>query len=95
MFKTFWVSKESFLGCRTGIGKGNYSNGAGGGAGHGGRGGSGLFHGRVSEGGDKYGSAELPCELGSGTEGPNESYGHVAGGGMIGNNFNIWYKFQK
>lgn len=73
----------SELGCRTGIGKGNYSNGAGGGAGHGGRGGSGLFHGRVSEGGDKYGSAELPCELGSGTEGPNESYGHVAGGGMI------------
>ncbi|RVW40643.1 hypothetical protein CK203_079211 [Vitis vinifera] len=56
----------SELGCRTGIGKGNYSNGAGGGAGHGGRGGSGLFHGRVSEGGDKYGSAELPCELGSG-----------------------------
>ena len=49
----------------------------------------------MSEGGDKYGSAELPCELGSGTEGPNESYGHVAGGGMIGNNFNIWYKFQK
>lgn len=71
-------------GCRKGIGKGNYSNGAGGGAGHGGRGGSGFFNGRLSEGGDMYGNADLPCELGSGTEGPNESYGHLAGGGMIG-----------
>ncbi|XP_059656702.1 uncharacterized protein LOC132303459 [Cornus florida] len=73
----------SEFGCRNGIGKGNYSNGAGGGAGHGGRGGSGFFKGRVSEGGNRYGNAELPCELGSGTEGPNESYGHAAGGGMI------------
>lgn len=71
-------------GCRKGIGKGNYSNGAGGGAGHGGRGGSGFFNGRLSEGGDIYGNADLPCEFGSGTEGPNESYGHLAGGGMIG-----------
>lgn len=73
----------SEFGCRKGIGKGNYSNGAGGGAGHGGRGGSGFFNGRLSEGGDMYGNADLPCELGSGTEGPNESYGHLAGGGMI------------
>lgn len=60
-------------------------NGAGGGAGHGGKGGSGYFNGRESIGGSEYGNAILPCELGSGTEGPNESYGHVVGGGMIGN----------
>ncbi|KAK6935053.1 hypothetical protein RJ641_035208 [Dillenia turbinata] len=73
----------SELGCRNGIGKGNYSNGAGAGAGHGGKGGSGFFDGRISEGGNRYGNADLPCELGSGTEGPAESYGHAAGGGMI------------
>lgn len=71
-------------GCKTGIGKGNYSNGAGGGAGHGGRGGSGIFNGILSEGGQRYGSADLPCELGSGTEGRNQSDGYVAGGGLIG-----------
>ncbi|XP_047941636.1 uncharacterized protein LOC125188681 isoform X1 [Salvia hispanica] len=73
----------SELGCKTGIGKGNYSNGAGGGAGHGGRGGSGFFNGIHSEGGQRYGSADLPCELGSGTEGRNQSDGYVAGGGLI------------
>ncbi|KAK1408067.1 hypothetical protein QVD17_39699 [Tagetes erecta] len=73
----------SELGCRNGFGLGNYSNGAGGGAGHGGRGGSGLYHGRLSEGGSTYGKPDLPCELGSGTLGPNESVGRVAGGGMI------------
>ncbi|KAL0286259.1 UNVERIFIED_CONTAM: hypothetical protein Sangu_2741200, partial [Sesamum angustifolium] len=73
----------SELGCRTGVGRGNYSNGAGAGAGHGGRGGSGFFNGILSEGGREYGSADLPCELGSGTQGPNESAGYVAGGGMI------------
>jgi hypothetical protein len=73
-----------FSGCSNGIGKGIYSNGAGSGAGHGGRGGSGFFNGRLSSGGHKYGNADLPCELGSGTEGPNQSYGHVIGGGMIG-----------
>ncbi|KAL0313632.1 UNVERIFIED_CONTAM: hypothetical protein Sradi_5762500, partial [Sesamum radiatum] len=73
----------SELGCRTGVGRGNYSNGAGAGAGHGGRGGSGFFNGILSEGGHEYGSADLPCELGSGTQGPNESAGYVAGGGMI------------
>lgn len=59
-------------------------NGAGSGAGHGGRGGSGMFNGTITEGGSRYGNADLPCELGSGSEGPNELYGHVAGGGMIG-----------
>ncbi|KAL1830578.1 hypothetical protein ACET3Z_000229 [Daucus carota] len=73
----------SELGCRNGIGKGNYLNGASGGAGHGGRGGSGIYNGKMSGGGDTYGSPNLPCELGSGSEGPHASYGHVAGGGMI------------
>uniref|UniRef100_A0A2N9GP22 Uncharacterized protein n=1 Tax=Fagus sylvatica TaxID=28930 RepID=A0A2N9GP22_FAGSY len=73
----------SELGCSGGIGKGNYSDGAGSGAGHGGRGGSGVFNGWVSIGGNKYGDADLPCELGSGTEGPNQLYGLVVGGGMI------------
>lgn len=39
----------------------------------------------MSDGGHKYGDADLPCELGSGTEGPDQSYGNVIGGGMIGN----------
>ncbi|GAV89383.1 hypothetical protein CFOL_v3_32800, partial [Cephalotus follicularis] len=73
----------SELGCSEGIGKGNYSKGAGSGAGHGGQGGSGYFNGMMSSGGHEYGNADLPCELGSGTEGPYESYGHVIGGGMI------------
>ncbi|KAJ7952625.1 Glycine-rich protein [Quillaja saponaria] len=73
----------SELGCSEGIGKGNFSNGAGSGAGHGGRGGSGYYNGWVSNGGNEYGNANLPCELGSGTEGPNKSYGHILGGGMI------------
>ncbi|KAJ6701262.1 MRAZ [Salix koriyanagi] len=49
----------SELGCNGGVGKGNYSKGAGSGAGHGGRGGS------------------------VGTQGPNQSYGNIIGGGMI------------
>ncbi|GMJ12451.1 hypothetical protein like AT5G47020 [Hibiscus trionum] len=73
----------SELGCSRGIGRGNYLNGAGSGAGHGGRGGAGYFNGRISSGGYQYGSADLPCELGSGTEGPTQSSGHVVGGGMI------------
>ncbi|CAI8589076.1 unnamed protein product [Vicia faba] len=77
------VITASELGCTEGIGKGNFLNGAGGGAGHGGKGGSGYFKGRMSIGGNEYGNAILPCELGSGTKGPNESYGHVVGGGMI------------
>lgn len=75
---------DDLSGCRNGIGKGNYLNGASGGAGHGGRGGSGVYNGRMSGGGDAYGNPNLPCELGSGSEGPHASYGHVAGGGMIG-----------
>ncbi|OWM88309.1 hypothetical protein CDL15_Pgr003721 [Punica granatum] len=73
----------SELGCSDGIGRGNYTNGAGSGAGHGGRGGTGYYNGIVCNGGLDYGSADLPCELGSGTEGPNQSYGHMVGGGMI------------
>ncbi|XP_057810160.1 uncharacterized protein LOC131024660 isoform X2 [Salvia miltiorrhiza] len=80
---TVGMITASALGCKTGIGKGNYSNGAGGGAGHGGRGGSGIFNGILSEGGQRYGSADLPCELGSGTEGRNQSDGYVAGGGLV------------
>jgi uncharacterized membrane protein YgcG len=85
--------QSSSSGCSGGIGKGNYSKGAGSGAGHGGRGGSGCFNGIVSNGGNKYGKADLPCELGSGTEGPNQSYGNVIGGGMIGIIF-INHKFS-
>ncbi|KAH1232615.1 Isoamylase 3, chloroplastic [Glycine max] len=73
----------SELGCTEGIGKGNFLNGASGGAGHGGKGGSEYFNGRESIGGSEYGNAILPCELGSGTEGLNESYEHVVGGEMI------------
>lgn len=75
-------------GCVEGVGKGKYTrHGAGGGAGHGGRGGSGIYNGMQSEGGRKYGDADLPCELGSGTGEPSESNGNVLGGGMIGKNF--------
>lgn len=78
---------DDLPGCKNGIGKGNYLNGASGGAGHGGRGGSGFYNGKMSGGGDTYGSPNLPCELGSGSEGPHAAYGHVAGGGMIGKLF--------
>lgn len=73
----------SELGCSNGVGRGNYSNGAGGGAGHGGRGGSGIFNGIVSKGGQRYGRADLPCELGSGSQGSNLSCERVIGGGII------------
>lgn len=69
---------------------GRFSNGVGSGAGHGGKGGPGMFNGTISEGGSSYGNACLPCELGSGSEGPNESYGHVAGGGMIGKHISYY-----
>lgn len=85
----FLLNIDDLPGCRNGIGKGNYLNGASGGAGHGGRGGSGVYNGRMSGGGDTYGSPNLPCELGSGSEGPHAAYGHVAGGGMIGKLFCI------
>ncbi len=49
----------------------------------------------MSIGGNKYGDADLPCELGSGTEGPNQLYGLVVGGGMIGNVCKITPVFHK
>ncbi|XP_013597890.1 uncharacterized protein LOC106410224 isoform X1 [Brassica napus] len=76
------ISASGF-GCSGGLGKGLYSNGAGSGAGHGGRGGSGIFNGRVCNGGHTYGDPDFPCELGSGAESPDNSYGNVIGGGMI------------
>ncbi|GER45886.1 glycine-rich protein [Striga asiatica] len=85
------IENLSLMSCKTGFGKGNYSHGAGAGAGHGGRGGSGFYNGIMSEGGKKYGSADLPCELGSGTEGPNPSDdGYVAGGGIIVIGSKLW-----
>ncbi|KAF2932854.1 uncharacterized protein [Oryza sativa Japonica Group] len=73
----------SELGCKEGIGKGKFLKyGAGGGAGHGGRGGIGIYNGMRSEGGPQYGSADLPCELGSGS-GSSESTDNTAGGGLI------------
>lgn len=82
LFCLFFI--ENLSGCSGGIGRGNYFCGAGSGAGHGGAGGSGYFNGTLSRGGLIYGNADLPCELGSGTQGANLSYGSVFGGGMIG-----------
>ncbi|KAL6839711.1 hypothetical protein ACP4OV_030399 [Aristida adscensionis] len=71
----------SELGCKEGIGKGKFLKyGASGGAGHGGRGGIGFYNGMTSEGGQDYGNPDLPCELGSGSGGPEEN---TAGGGLI------------
>ncbi|XP_071918624.1 uncharacterized protein [Coffea arabica] len=80
----------SEFGCSSGVGQGNYSHGAGGGAGHGGRGGSGFYNGILSKGGQRYGRADLPCELGSGSEVPNLSCGNISGGGMIVMGSNQW-----
>lgn len=73
-----------FIGCRGGMGRGRISsNGVSSGAGHGGKGGGGYYDGSFVEGGDAYGDAQLPCELGSGSG--NESFGPTtAGGGIIG-----------
>ena len=66
------------------MGRGNLlSNGIGGGGGHGGRGGDGFFNGTFVKGGVTYGSAALPCELGSGS-GNDSIMGSTAGGGIIG-----------
>ncbi|KAG6496113.1 hypothetical protein ZIOFF_043961 [Zingiber officinale] len=79
------IISASELGCKEGIGKGKFLKyGAGGGAGHGGKGGSGFYNGLLIDGGRKYGDADLPCELGSGSSGSSESLVNVAGGGMIG-----------
>ena len=59
------------------------NNGLGGGGGHGGKGGDGLYKGSHVEGGQKYGSTYLPCELGSGS-GDDSLGGSTAGGGIIG-----------
>ncbi|XP_078432105.1 uncharacterized protein LOC144703731 isoform X2 [Wolffia australiana] len=77
------VISASGLGCRGGLGKGKVlSNGLGGGGGHGGNGGDGFFNESFVEGGVKYGSAYLPCELGSGSG--DETLGSsTAGGGII------------
>lgn len=73
----------SRLGCKGGVGKGHVSNaGAGGGGGHGGQGGDGYLNGVSSRGGEEYGIADLPCELGSGS-GNSTSEGTTAGGGII------------
>ncbi|XP_042406651.1 uncharacterized protein LOC121996676 [Zingiber officinale] len=78
------IISASELGCKEGIGKGKFLKyGAGGGAGHGGKGGSGFYNGLLIDGGRKYGDADLPCELGSGSSGSSESLVNVAGGGMI------------
>ncbi|XP_010919832.1 uncharacterized protein [Elaeis guineensis] len=78
------IITASELGCKEGIGKGKFLKyGAGGGAGHGGKGGSGFYNGMLVEGGQEYGDADLPCELGSGSGGSSESVDNVAGGGMI------------
>ncbi|XP_012076823.1 uncharacterized protein LOC105637809 isoform X1 [Jatropha curcas] len=73
----------SGLGCTGGLGRGKVSdNGLAGGAGHGGRGGDGYYNGTIVEGGDPYGDAGLPCELGSGS-GNGTLSGSTAGGGII------------
>lgn len=73
----------SELGCKQGIGKGTFFKyGAAGGAGHGGQGGVGIYNGMRSVGGQQYGNAYLPCELGSGS-GSAESADYSAGGGLI------------
>lgn len=59
------------------------SNGFGGGGGHGGKGGDGYYNGSVVHGGITYGSADLPCELGSGS-GNSSLPDSTAGGGIIG-----------
>ncbi|CAM8901139.1 unnamed protein product [Rhodiola kirilowii] len=86
--RTLMVDSEgsisaSELGCGKGLGSGIYSNGAGGGAGHGGRGGAGYYKGKTGEGGNIYGSSDLPCEPGSGANDPEETTQNVAGGGII------------
>eukprot|EP00850_Spirogloea_muscicola_P015255 SM000115S23934 [mRNA] locus=s115:439242:448670:+ [translate_table: standard] len=76
---------SSALGCpgESGVGRGQSSRkGTGGGAGHGGRGGFGSFNGSEAEGGDPYGSAHLPCELGSGS-GAGMAGESNAGGGVL------------
>ena len=60
------------------------SSGLSGGGGHGGKGGDGFYSGSHAVGGAAYGSADLPCELGSGSGNVNTTFS-TAGGGIIGN----------
>ncbi|URD89015.1 glycine-rich protein [Musa troglodytarum] len=70
-------------GCKGGVGRGKIlGNGLGGGGGHGGKGGDGRYDEIVVKGGIAYGSAELPCELGSGS-GNDTVPTSTAGGGII------------
>lgn len=62
------------------------SNGLGSGGGHGGRGGKGCYDDTCVNGGISYGSANLPCELGSGS-GNDSLEISTAGGGTLGNRF--------
>ncbi|CAH8274539.1 unnamed protein product [Arabidopsis lyrata] len=71
------------MGCKGGVGTGRFlRSGIGSGGGHGGKGGSGCYNHTCIEGGESYGNADLPCELGSGS-GNEESTDSVAGGGII------------
>ncbi|KAL5190276.1 hypothetical protein HKD37_04G009752 [Glycine soja] len=73
----------SGMGCTGGLGHGNtLSNGIGSGGGHGGTGGEAFYYDNHVKGGCSYGSATLPCELGSGS-GNGNSTGTTAGGGII------------
>ncbi|POO00581.1 ephrin type-B receptor [Trema orientale] len=77
------VISASGLGCTNGVGRGKmFENGLSGGGGHGGKGGNGYYNGNSIEGGDAYGDAGLPCELGSGS-GNDSLAGATAGGGII------------
>jgi hypothetical protein len=76
-------------GCRGGIGRGGMlSSGLSGGGGHGGKGGDGFYSGSHAGGGAAYGSADLPCELGSGS-GNVSTTSSTAGGGIIGNSYGV------
>lgn len=76
-----------YAGCMGGVGRGVVlSSGLGGGGGHGGQGGTGCSNGVCVDGGISYGSADLPCELGSGSG--NDSFdGSTTGGGIIGKQY--------
>ncbi|OIV96634.1 hypothetical protein TanjilG_28491 [Lupinus angustifolius] len=77
------IISASGMGCTGGLGSGNIiSNGIGSGGGHGGKGGDACYNDNCVEGGISYGSAILPCELGSGS-GNGSSAGTTAGGGII------------
>ena len=81
---SFCALKINFAGCTGGLGHGNaLSNGIGSGGGHGGKGGDACYNDDCVEGGISYGSANMPCELGSGS-GNGSSAGSTAGGGIIG-----------